>query len=312
MEPRAHHVLIGLFTVIVAGAALLFALWLGKSYKDVDLRHYTVIFSETVRGLTKGSAVQYSGIKVGDVVDLSLDPQDPGKVRARIRVDSTIPIHQDTRAKLVLTGITGTVVIALSGGTPDSPPLIAKDGKDPVIVAIPSAISQLLANSDNLTTNLTELVMNAKAILSPETAQSLNKTLASLEQVANAMADQKDDVSALLKSLTAASRQATVALQQASDLVRTTDGLVKNQGAGALSSAQRAMVSLEKTTASINEIVRKNKSSINGGLQGLNEIGPALQELRNTLASMHTMIRRLEENPANYLLGREKIQEFRP
>ncbi|TKR54736.1 MCE family protein [Allopusillimonas ginsengisoli] len=312
MEPRAHHVLIGLFTVIVAGAALVFALWLGKSYKDVELRQYTVIFNETVRGLSKGSAVQYSGIKVGDVTDLTLDPQDPSKVRARIRIDSNIPIHQDTRAKLVLTGITGTVVIELRGGTPASPPLEAEGGQDPIIVATPSAISQLLANSDNLSTNLTELVMNAKAILSPETAQSLNSTLASLEQVANAMAEQKDDVSALLKSLTAASRQATVALKQASDLVSTTDALVKNQGTAVLNSAQRAMVSLEKTTASINEIVRNNKKAINGGLQGMNEIGPALQELRRTLASMRTVTRRLEENPANYLLGREKIQEFQP
>lgn len=30
METRAHHVLIGLFTVLVVGGALLFALWLGK------------------------------------------------------------------------------------------------------------------------------------------------------------------------------------------------------------------------------------------------------------------------------------------
>ncbi len=239
MEPRAHHVLIGLFTVIVAGAALLFALWLGKSYQHVDLQNYTVIFNETVRGLSKGSAVQYSGIKVGDVTDLSLVPQDPRRVRARIRVDNTVPIREDTRARLVLTGITGTVVIELSDGTPDSPPLVAKGKQDPVIVATPSALTQLLANSDNLTTNITELVMNAKAILSADTARHLNKTLESLEQVADAMAGQKDDVSALLQSLTTASKQATIALQQATHLMQNTNALVTNQGTRALDSAQR-------------------------------------------------------------------------
>lgn len=312
MEPRAHHVLIGLFTVIVAGAALLFALWLGKSYKDVELRHYTVIFSESVQGLSRGSAVQYSGIKVGDVTDLSLDPQDPGKIRARIRVDGTIPIQQDTRAKLVLTGITGTTVIELSGGTPTSPPLLAKDGEDPVIVATPSAINRLLANSDNLMLNITELVMNAKTILSPDTAQRLDNTLESLVRAADAIADQKEDFSVLLQSLTAASRQTTATLQQTSSLVRTTDVLVKNQGVRAFDSAQQAMSSLEKVSADISEIVHTNKGAINSGLQGLGEIGPVLQELHRTLASMRTLIRRLEENPANYLLGREKIQEFQP
>ena len=29
METRAHHVLIGFFTLLVVGLALLFALWLG-------------------------------------------------------------------------------------------------------------------------------------------------------------------------------------------------------------------------------------------------------------------------------------------
>lgn len=312
MEPRAHHILIGLFTVIVISAALLFTLWLGKSYQDVDLRHYTVVFNETVRGLSRGSAVQYSGIKVGDITDLTLDPQDPRIVRARIRVAGSIPVKQDTQAKLVMTGITGGSVIELSGGTPESPTLEPKNGKDPVIVATPSSLNQLLANSDNLLTNVSELIINAKAFLSEENAQRLGKTLESLEQVARAMADQKDNVTAMLSSLTTASKQATVALQQATELMRHADGLVKNQGTRTLDSAQRAMVSLEEASSNINDILRKNKGAINGGMQGLNEIGPALQELRNTLASLRNVTRRLEENPTNYLLGREKMQEFQP
>jgi len=96
METRAHHVLIGLFTVLVAAAAVLFCLWLNKSSGDKNLNYYTVVFNEAVSGLSKGSPVQYSGIKVGDVVGLTLDPQDPRKVLARIRVEGNIPIKQDT------------------------------------------------------------------------------------------------------------------------------------------------------------------------------------------------------------------------
>lgn len=312
MEPRAHHVLIGLFTTLVVCAALLFTLWLNKSYKDVDLQYYTVIFNETVRGLSRGSAVQYSGIKVGDITNLSLDPKDPRIVRARIRVEGKIPIKQDTKAKLVLTGITGTSIIELSGGTPDSPTLTAKNGQDPVIVASPSSLNQLLANSDNLMSNVSELIMNAKAFLSTQNAERLNKTLDSLEQVADAMAHQKDNVADLLSALTTASKQATTALQQATQLMRNTDTLVKNQGTRTLDSAQRAIASLEAASSNINEILSKNKGAINSGMQGLNQIGPALQELRNTLVSVRNITRRLEENPANYLLDREKLQEFQP
>ncbi|MAE23259.1 MAG: ABC transporter permease, partial [Pseudomonas sp.] len=64
MEPRAHHVLIGLFTVLTVGAALLFGLWLNSSSSDRAFTDYEVIFNEAVTGLSQGSAVQYSGIKV--------------------------------------------------------------------------------------------------------------------------------------------------------------------------------------------------------------------------------------------------------
>ena len=83
METRAHHVLIGLFTVIVVAAALLFALWLAKSSSDRQFSDYEIVFNEAVSGLSQGSAVQYNGIKVGDVTQLKLDPQDPRKVLDR-------------------------------------------------------------------------------------------------------------------------------------------------------------------------------------------------------------------------------------
>ena len=129
METRAHHVLIGLFSVIVIGAALLFGLWLAKSGSEGKFNYYDIVFNEAVSGLSQGSSVQYSGIKVGDVAFLRLDPKDPRKVWARIRVVASAPIKQDTTAKLALTGITGTSIIQLSSGTPASPMLEGKDGR---------------------------------------------------------------------------------------------------------------------------------------------------------------------------------------
>ena len=117
METRAHHVMIGLFSVIVVVGAMLFGLWLAKSSVDSAFQDYEVIFNEAVSGLSQGSAVQYSGIKVGDVISLRLDPKDPRRVLARIRLAWQTPIKEDTQAKLALTGITGTSIIQLSGGT---------------------------------------------------------------------------------------------------------------------------------------------------------------------------------------------------
>ena len=48
METRAHHVMIGLFSVIVVVGAMLFGLWLAKSSVDSAFQDYEVIFNEAL------------------------------------------------------------------------------------------------------------------------------------------------------------------------------------------------------------------------------------------------------------------------
>lgn len=57
METRAHHVVIGLFTLIVVSAALLFCLWLTNAGSDRQFNLYDIVFNEPVSGLSQGSTV---------------------------------------------------------------------------------------------------------------------------------------------------------------------------------------------------------------------------------------------------------------
>ena len=127
--------LIGLFSVIVIGAALLFGLWLAKSGSEGKFNYHDIVFNEAVSGLSQGSSVQYSGIRVGDVAFLRLDPQDPRRsghasawwpARRSTGHHRQAGAHRDHRHS----------IIQLSG-TPASPMLEGKDGKIPVIVATP-------------------------------------------------------------------------------------------------------------------------------------------------------------------------------
>ncbi|GJQ57109.1 MAG: hypothetical protein HKUEN07_36780 [Rhodocyclaceae bacterium] len=56
----------------------------------------------------------------------------------------------------------------------------------------------------------------------------------------------------------------------------------------------------------------ENQAALSGGMQGMNELGPALQELRYTMSALARTVRRLDENPAAYLTGRQKIEELEP
>lgn len=311
MEPRAHHVLIGLFTLVVAVAAVAFALWLSKSTRHATT-DYLIVFNEPVRGLARGSLVQYNGIRVGEVADISLNPKLPGEVRVRIRINADTPVRSDTDARLSMTGLTGVALVALSGGSPGSPPPPATDGALPVLYASPSVINQLLANGDQLLGSLNRLIENAQGFLSEANAAAVSRTINNIEQFTTDLAGQGEALQSIATQLQALSEQAGTSLSDASKLLRSTERVVSKEGAGALASVQGAMQALQTTTARVDTMLRQNQGAVRSGTEGLAELGPTLRELRITLASLRTMMRRLEENPAGYLLGREKLQEFEP
>ncbi|MCP1416199.1 phospholipid/cholesterol/gamma-HCH transport system substrate-binding protein [Pseudomonas laurylsulfativorans] len=312
METRAHHVLIGLFTVIVVTAALLFGLWLAKSSVDTEFKDYQVVFNEAVSGLSKGSSVQYSGIKVGDVISLRLDPKDPRRVLARIRLAGDTPIKEDTQAKLALTGVTGTSIIQLSGGTPQSPTLKGKDGNLPTIVASPSPIARLLNDSEDLMAGVNTLMHNANRMFSTQNIERISNTLENLEQTTGTIAEQRGDIRQAMQQLASVGKQANTMLEQTTALMRNANGLLNEHGKEALGSAEQAMKSLQQSSATLNKLISANQDSLNSGMQGLNGLGPAVHEMRETLSSLRVITKRLEADPSGYLLGSEKTKEFTP
>ncbi|AXA22669.1 MULTISPECIES: MlaD family protein [Pseudomonas] len=312
METRAHHVLIGLVTVLVVAGAMLFGLWLTKSSVDDAFKDYEVVFNEAVSGLSRGSAVQYNGIKVGDVSTLRLDPQDPRRVLARIRLSADTPVKEDTQAKLTLAGVTGNSFIQLSGGTPQSPSLKGKDGQLPVIVASPSPISRLLNDSSDLVTNINLLLHNANQMFSENNIERLSNTLANLEQTTGAFASQKGGIAQAIEQLGQVGKQASATLAETQALMRNANGLLGSEGKQAFGSAEQAMQSLAQSTATINDLLKNNREALDDGAQGLNQLAPAIRELRETLNALKGISRRLEADPSGYLLGRDPTKEFQP
>ncbi|MGY4491440.1 MlaD family protein [Pseudomonas sp. TE3610] len=305
METRAHHVLIGLCTVLVVVGALLFGLWLAKSSVDSAFNDYEVVFNEAVTGLSRGSSVQYSGIKVGDVTELRLDPQDPRRVLARIRLAAETPVKQDTLAKLALNGITGTSIIQLSGGTPQSPELKGEKGALPVIVASPSPIARLLTNSNDLMASVNQLLSNANRLISSDNVDRFTATLEHVEQVTGVVAAQRDEIRQMIS-------QASGTVNQAGQLMHNANGLLNQQGRQTMGSAQQAMQSLQQSAATLDALLANNRDAVNSGLQGLNQLAPAIRELRDTLTALKAIAQRLQANPGGYLLGRDQNKEFEP
>ena len=305
METRAHHVLIGVFTVLLVAGGLLFALWLGKSSSDRSFSEYEVVFEETVTGLSKGSAVEYNGIRIGDVMALWLDPDAPRKVRTRIRVAAGSPIKEDTRARLAITGVTGTAIIQLLGGTPQSPPLHTTADRPAVIIADPSPIAKLMSGGEDMITSITRLLDQANRMFSEANITRFGQIVANIEQATGNLADQSGGLDQAMSQLNAT-------LAEATQVLRNLDGMLDQDGRQVLRQAAATLESLQRSSRQLENLLVENSDSLESGIQGLAGVGPMLQDLGDAMDSLRIFARRLEDNPSGYLLRRDTLQEFRP
>ncbi len=314
METRASHVLIGSFALIIFVCAFLFVLWIGKLSLTREWDFYDIVFKEAVTGLSVGGAVQYNGIQVGEVRKLSLAPDDPRQVIANVRVNAETPVKNDTKAKLALTGLTGVAVIQLSGGTPGSPSLAGKkDGPAPRIIADESALQKLLASSEGIVTNVNDVLYRTTQLLSDENVSRVSRTLEHIDQVASAVAGEREDLRTMIVQLSAASLQLKATLGRLDKVMTSTNDLVNNQLRTTFESTRASLESAQRLADSAYAMLEQNRGAVSSfSQQGLMQVGPAVSELRETLHALRIITDRLQENPAGYLLGREQVKEFEP
>ena len=307
METRATHVLIGLFTILVTLLGVVFALWAANYAANRDWDEYDVIFKEAVTGLGTGGTVQYNGINVGEVRKLSLDPEDPRKVIARIRLAADTPVKIDTKAKLAFIGLTGVAQIQLSGGLPESPRLLpTPDRKVPVIPTQPSAL-QNIAEAAN------DIVERLRTVLSDQNIERISGTLDDVHQVTSTIAAQKEDVAGLIRNLRDATAQLNITLGKAQGSLDTIDKQVVQNLPELMAKLDRTLATLESAAKNANGVIADNREAVASFSQnGLAQVGPTLAELRELMRDLRRVTSRLDRNPGGYVTGRNRPEEFDP
>jgi len=315
VETKANHVLIGLFTLGVIAAILLFILWASKYSAQGTFHEYDIVFNEAVTGLSVGGVVEYNGIEVGNVRSLKLEPNDARKVIARVRVKDDTPIKVDTRVELALQSFaTGVAFIQFSGGKPNSALLTQTDPQHvPVIVASESSFQHLLNSSEDIATTLNDVLTNIKAILSDDNAKRISKTLSNVQALTDTLAAQREDLATLIKSARDASDHLNKTLAMAEKTMGTVNTQLGGKLPGMVDHLDRTMAQLDSFTKNADAMLAANRGAIDSfSNQGLAQLGPTLTQMRQVLRQINRLTTQLQENPAGYLLGRDKPQEFQP
>lgn len=283
METRARYATIGLFTLLVILLAFGFIYWL-KRLDETGLRApVQFVFEGTVNGLAPGGSVYFAGIKVGNVLSLSFDPANPGKVLVNAEIRSDTPVKADTTAQVASNLLTGIAYVELLGGSPGAPSIFSVN--PPLIVGTRSNISDIVAAANATVSRVDAIVVRLDRLL--ETSEnSIKSTVDNVTAFTSALAENADGVKDFLANV---SEMATTI----GSISQRLEGLIDNanQVVGAidpamvrstLASADKFMKEISAASTDIDSVVadvRKAVDQISTFSDGLNKTLAEVQKV---------------------------------
>lgn len=114
MKNSTVETLIGAAVIVIAAVFFLFAY--RTSGVEAGSGGYKVFAEfDNAEGINVGSDVRMAGVKIGTVVEQSLNPEN-FQARVALQVDSTLRLTEDVTAKVTAEGLLGAKFIALEQG----------------------------------------------------------------------------------------------------------------------------------------------------------------------------------------------------
>lgn len=295
MEVKANHVLIGAFTIGSVLAAFIFLIWLGQFSFERRFEDYQIFFQGGVSGLGVASEVRYSGIKVGEVVDVSLDKDDPRRVRVVVRLDADTPVKEDTVAAIEAGLLTGVGIVQLSGGSPESPLLTAKDEPLPTIPARLTGLQELTETAPNLLASAASLLARGNALLSDKNRAAVAESL----ENARKFSARLDAVMEDIEQATARFDSITANLDKVAAEAGTRFG-------PALAAVESAGAGITEVATDLDKLLTDVRPSFRDFARGgLTAFVAFIQEARQLTATLERVLSRIESDPGGFLTGND-------
>jgi phospholipid/cholesterol/gamma-HCH transport system substrate-binding protein len=283
METRANYALIGAFTLAVIAAGFLFVWWFTGAGKSEDRKTYEVRFTGSVSGLTRGSAVLFNGLRVGEVTLIDLREEDPSQVAATIQVSKRTPVKEDTRGRLEFQGLTGVASIALTGGSagaPDRPP-ITVDKERGVIYADRSDFQNLLESVQGLASKADSVLARADALFA-DNSGAIKDSIANVDAFTKALADNSDGVNKFLKGMSELGDKIGPLAAKLEVLAGNLDGIVKAVD-------PQRVNQIVADVQSVTSAVASNKKEIDAAIKDFSQVMAGLPETQKKIGNLASL-----------------------
>ncbi len=307
----SNEVKVGLSVVV---AALIF--YLGFRYmQDIPLFRGSYVLNaqfSDAGGLVSGNQVRVSGVNVGSVDIVTLDPK-ARVARVRFRVDEDVQIPKGSTAEIAGVSALGGVRLAINLGPPSNPPippggLVPTPPEKDMLSQLSDRLPLLAARADSLLSSATGTMEEAEVMLeSPDSdfrtmLQSVQQGAAALNTMLRAEQQQlgrvMDNTAALTQELRTFTEENTDSLNVTVERVNTV-----------LAQAERNLAALERTNATLDALLTKIEQG--DGTLGRLVNDPGLYiRLDSAAVNMNVLLKDLQANPGRYLKDMTLVEVF--
>jgi phospholipid/cholesterol/gamma-HCH transport system substrate-binding protein len=252
METQARYVLVGAFALAGFVGLVGFLLWFAQFELDRQFAYYDVRFT-SVSGLSRASEVRFSGLPVGQVVEVRLSPNGDGTVLARLEVVGDTPVRTDSVATIESMGVTGVSFVGITAGDPASALLRSEDGI-PEITAGRSVLQSLTEDAPEIVAEALSVMQRISDILNEENQQKVQGILDNLEKSSGDLSGALDDFAVVSRTIASASVDIAGFTAQIEPVIGAIEGTLSNMDTTLTSFRElttRATSSLEVVDAAL-------------------------------------------------------------
>ncbi|MFW8595260.1 MlaD family protein [Cribrihabitans neustonicus] len=295
METRANYILIGAFALVGFLGIFAFFLWFANIQLDRQYAYYDVDFT-SVSGLGDASDVRFSGLPVGQVVDVRLSPEHDGRVRVRVEIDAATPVRRDSVATIEAQGVTGVSYVGISAGTPEAPLLAAASPKDvPMIEAGQSVLQSLSQDAPEVVAETLEVVRELRQLLGGENQQRVENILRNVEQSSETFAQALEELSTVSANVSSFAREIGRFNTMLDDLTKDASGV--------LGAVETTLAEIGALSADARRVLAEGSDTIAGAGTAIaaadnyiaEVLGPATTQLKSTMAEIENRVAALSE-----------------
>ena len=313
METRSNKFLVSFVVALVIAAMIAFALWMTANRRSSG-RPFDIVITRSVSGLVVGSPVTFSGVPVGRVTSVRLDPVRPGAVRVRIDItDDDLPITEGTVAQLKGDLMFGTALLSLARENRSSRPLLARAGEEaPLIPLQGGGMGDVVGDPTPMVESIAYATDRLLAATTPEQQRLLTARIEGMERYTAELAAQAPTLGERIAPARQSMRDGAASAADAARQARAMRRDLDRRSRAATREFKESLAAAREATAALNQRLQAARPSVQGFSQGVAGSTAKIAQAREGVAALRDQVQQVENVGAGGLISGPPTPDYKP